>query len=135
MSERFQNWKRSSRFRPIFFLFLLIGPFVVLPFLVVLPAMVTFRAVWSKRPRFVWRLAAVFTILLAFLVTQPSSPLFWRLDVPFSPPNEISGGATWLFEMQRPYLNAAIITLAVALPLSMVSAIDTVLTRRRMSNQ
>ena len=131
MSKGFQNWKRSSRFRPIFFLFLLLGPFVVLPVLVVAPAMVTFRAVWMKRPRFVWRCSAVLTVVLAFLVTQPSSPIFWRLDVPL-PSIQISGAVSWWFEMQRPYLNAAIIFLVVATPLSVASAIDTAVSRRRI---
>ena len=134
MSERFQNWKRSSRFRPVFFLFLLLGPFVVLPILVVAPALVTFRVVWMKQPRIMWRCWAVGTVVLAFLLTQPSSPLFWRLDMPLPPPREVSDGASWLIEMQRPYLNAAIIFLGVALPLSMASAVDTIISRRRATN-
>ena len=135
MKERFQTWKSSSRFRPVFFLFLLLGPFVVLPLLVLAPAMVTFRGVWLKRPRFAWRLSAVSTIVLAFLLTQPSSPLFWRLDLPFSPPTQISNVVSWLYEIQRPYLNAAIISLAVATPLSLASAVETVLARRRLTNK
>ena len=134
MSERFQNWKRSSRFRPVFFFFLLFGPFVVLPLLVLSPTIVTFRAVWSKRPRFAWQFSAVCTIVVGVLVTQPSSPLFWRLDLPLPPPSQISDGASWLIEMQRPYLNAAMIFLVVALPLSLVSAIDTIMTRRRIAD-
>ena len=135
VSVRFQNWKRSSQFRPVFFLFLLFGPFVVLPSLVLAPVIVSLSAVWAKQPRIAWRSLAVCTIVLGILLTQPSSPLFWRLDVPFPPPTQINDAASWLLEMQRTYLNAALIFMAVATPLSVVSAIDTVIARRRAANQ
>lgn len=135
MSERFHNWRRHSRFRPLFFLFFILGPFVVLPFLIISPAIVTFRAAWSKQPRLLWRFSAVCTIVLAVLITQPSSPLFWRLDFPIPPQDQISGGLSWLLEMQRPYLNGAVLSLAVAMPFSAASAIHSVRTRGHISNR
>ena len=135
MNERFQNWRTTSRTAPVFFLFLILGPFVVLPFLIVTPAIVTFRAAWSKQPHFAWRLSAACTITLALLLTLPSSPLFWRLDLPIPPQDPFLGGFSWMLEMQRPYLNAAIISLAIALPLSAASTIATKMTQRGITKR
>lgn len=131
MSQRFQNWRRTSRFAPVFFLFLIFGPSVILPTIVLLPAIVTLSAAWSKRPRFIWRTATAATIVLAFLITQPTSPLFWRLDLPIPPQADFPHWAPWLVEMQRPLLNAAIIASAIALPISAASATATALSRRK----
>ncbi len=134
MSERFCNWRQMSRFRPLFFLFLLLGPFVILPFIIISPAIITFRAAWSKHPRFIWRIAALCTIVFAILLTQPLSPLFWRLDLPIPPQISASDGVSWLLEMQRPYVNAALISLAVAIPFCTASTIDTLIARCRITN-
>ena len=133
MNERFQNWRRMSRFSPIFFLFLILGPFVVIPYLIISPTIVTFQAAWLKQPRFVWRSFAIVTIVLACFVTMPASPLFWRLDLPIPPQDPITNGLSWLVEMQRPYLNAAIISLTIALPFSTASTIATMMSRRRVT--
>jgi len=63
--------KMKLQVRPIFFLFLVLGPlafgpFVVIPFLMVQPINVTFRAAWKKSPAWIWRMAVVASVLLSF---------------------------------------------------------------------
>lgn len=124
------------RFQPMFFLFLIVGPFVVIPYLIASPAFVTLRAAWNRTPKYVWRLAIVISIDFAFLVTQPSSPIFIGLDAPIPPSIAMSAGAaSSIVETQIPYVNAALIFLFVLFPLSAASTYSTMLTRRKSLTQ
>ncbi|MEM6689617.1 MAG: hypothetical protein AAF664_09335 [Planctomycetota bacterium] len=134
MNEHPPSWKTSKLFRPLLFLFLLFGPFVILPSLMLSLTVVSLRAAWSKQPRVAWRISVASTIVFAFFATHPTSPFSWRSDWPIAPQYPTSIGTLWLVEMQRPYLNAAIIGLLVAMPLSATSAIDTAIRRRRNQN-
>ena len=133
MTTSTNNWRHGRRFQPLFFLFLILGPFVILPFLALLPALTTLRSAWNKRPAALWRSAVFASVVTAVMLTQPSSPIFLGLNAPILPSPTPDGPIQWLLEEQRPYLNAAIISLFVFLPLSAVSTLQTLMERREIT--
>ena len=135
MDKNPHNWRQGRRFQPLFFLFLILGPFVVLPFLLLLPAVTTLRSAWNKRPVVLWRLATLASIVAAVMLTQLSSPMFLGLNSPIPPTATPDGPLHWMLELQRPYLNAAIIALFAFLPLSAVSTVQTLVDRRKFTSR
>ena len=121
--------------RPIFFLFLVLGPlalgpFVVIPFLMVQPINVTFRAAWKKSPTWIWRLAVVVSVLLSLAITMPLSPLFIGLDGPIP----LAGGAQYELLILLPQLvviNAALVASIVCFPVAAASTFHTMACRKR----
>jgi hypothetical protein len=114
--------RASTPFRPLFFLFLLIGPAVFLPCLLLTPAVICLRSAWSRSPTWAWRTAVVITLITCFLLTGPTSPLFIGLDWPLSA--EVLPESFWqtqyvLAELtwaQMRLVNASLIAILVCFP-------------------
>lgn len=123
--------------RPIFFLFLVLGPFVVLPYLILSPARVTLSAAWRKTPTLYWRIAVCLSVFTAMVITCPASPVFLGFNVPFtiSAFGSANAGMEPLWSVivwpQLLLLNASLIGLVVCLPVSAASTIHTHMKRKR----
>lgn len=121
------------RYRPIFVLFLICGPYVLVPFLLLLPAMTSLRAIWHKSPT--WRFAVIAFMLFAVAVTGPLSPTYLNAEFfPFRVPATRRDGWNSLLAWQIPGVNRALIANCVFLPLTTISACETLLRRRKQSS-
>ncbi len=126
----------DGRYHPIRYVFLAAGPFVVIPYLVLMPVIVTLRSAWNKRPRALWRMATVVSTSVALMVTCPPSPFFIGLDRPIDPSMFYDRSSymmsLWnLLGWQCVLVNAALIASVVLFPVSAASTVATIVSRRR----
>ena len=115
--------------RPIFFLFLILGPWVVIPYLIICPVQFTLSAAWRKPPVLAWRFAVLMSVLVSILVTCPSSPIFVGLNAPI--PIDMKD-LTSLVNQQFLFVNAALIASMICLPVCAVSTIHSLGTNKRI---
>ncbi|MBB3210599.1 hypothetical protein FHS27_006447 [Rhodopirellula rubra] len=114
---------RSLQFRTVFIVLLVAGPFLVLPFLALMPALSVSRAAWGNVPRLPWRIAVSLSVVAAFLLTLPHSPMFVGLDGPI--PLDFFDGCIGagnalsdLVATQCYFLNAGLLVALIMLPVN-----------------
>lgn len=96
---------------------------MVLPFIVLMPSTLVARAAWQALPRLWWRTAILASATIAFLLTNPRSPIFigLRLPVALIQTEDNLGWAmttAGIVAVQFYFLNAAIIAALVLLPVN-----------------
>lgn len=117
-----------TEIRPLYFLFLILGSIVVVPYLMTRPVQVTLAAAWRKCPALLWRPAVIVSVLLACLVTLPGTPLFVGLGGPIP----LAGVQAYpLFLGHMLMINAVLIGMLVCLPVSAASTLHTYLVRKQ----
>ncbi|MDB4766455.1 hypothetical protein OAG71_02075 [bacterium] len=108
-------------------MFLILGPFVVIPYLIIRPVQFTLSAAWRKPPVWAWRFAVLISVLVSIIVTCPSSPIFVGLNAPI--PIDMND-LTSLVNQQILFVNAALIASVICLPVCAVSTIHSFVTNK-----
>ncbi|MEO9594975.1 hypothetical protein [Rhodopirellula bahusiensis] len=110
-------------FRTVWILFLVAGPFVVLPYLILMPSITVTRAAWNSKPVLVFRPAVYISVVIAILVTFQPSPFPFGLDGPLSPrlvadPDTMPLMLYSVLRTQIQLVNAAMIAACVLFPVN-----------------
>ncbi|MCM2372928.1 hypothetical protein [Aporhodopirellula aestuarii] len=126
---------RHPLIRPIFLAFLVLGPYAVLAYMVLMPALLMLRSAWQKQPKLRWRAGVVASVILAVMVAFPSSPIFIGYDRPIDASRFGNATGYWgIVAWQLPFLNISLITATALFPLTAFAAYDTK-TQRKYSGR